>query len=66
VLLENFGGKLRYSVPIADVSLSKLFGEIQKVRGADKLDIRDYSISQTTLEQVFIAFARGQRDDGQS
>jgi len=63
-LLEDFGGKLRYSMPTGSVSLSKLFGEVEKVR--NECNIQDYSISQTTLEQVFISFAKKQEDAGNS
>jgi hypothetical protein len=76
-LQEDFGGKLRYSLPrmaparghgrgeggpnesksTSDtsgdeetVTLSRLFGEIERVRAS--LEIDDYAISQTTLEQV--------------
>jgi ABC-type glutathione transport system ATPase component len=57
VLLECFGGRVRYAIPRSAITLSRLFGEIQRMRAPDQLDIRDYSISQTTLEQVRAAAA---------
>ena len=38
---------------------SQIFGAIE--RNKTSLHIEDYSVSQTTLEQVFINFARAQR-----
>ena len=38
---------------------SQIFGAIERNKTA--LHIEDYSVSQTTLEQVFINFARAQR-----
>eukprot|EP00455_Lapot_gusevi_P052160 TRINITY_DN7919_c0_g1_i1.p1 TRINITY_DN7919_c0_g1~~TRINITY_DN7919_c0_g1_i1.p1 ORF type:complete len:103 (-),score=27.84 TRINITY_DN7919_c0_g1_i1:40-312(-) len=64
VLIECFNGNLRYSLPSNRFSLSHLFRETEKYR--DELLLRDYSISQTTLEQVFISFAKNQFDAGQS
>lgn len=85
-LQEDFGGKLRYSLPRMapvngaavspsseaksalggtsssngedSVTLSRLFGEVERVRAT--LEIDDYAISQTTLEQVFLSFAKKQ------
>ena len=61
-VLEDFGGRLRVALPKSTaqgpVLLSRLFGEIQRAR--DRLGIIDYSVSQTTLEQVFLSFARHQ------
>ena len=41
------------------VSFAALFSAMEEMR--DQLSVEDYSVSQTTLEQVFINFARGQR-----
>jgi hypothetical protein len=59
-LQEDFSGRLRYSLPKAEVVLSKLFASIEESRSL--LHIQDYSISQTTLEQVFLTLARLQND----
>jgi ABC-type multidrug transport system ATPase subunit len=62
-VLEDFGGKLRFSVPHVDYPLSRIFRIIEDAR--QELHVRDYSLSQATLEQIFIAFARDQRDPAQ-
>jgi len=61
-MLEGFGGKLRLQVP-KDPScpLSRLFSEIEAARAGRS--VQDYSIAQTSLEQIFISFARHQQDD---
>lgn len=59
--LQSFQGKLRFRVPKSDASLAQLFGEIQRHR--KQLDIVDYSVSQATLEQVFMIFARDQQEE---
>jgi len=62
VLEEFHGGRLRYQIPKMKTSLSHIFGRVEENR--QRLGIKDYSIAQSTLEQVFIAIARAQRDDG--
>jgi len=62
VLEEFHGGRLRYQIPKMETSLSHIFGRVEENR--QRLGIKDYSIAQSTLEQVFIAIARAQRDDG--
>jgi len=59
-------GLVHYHVPKSPaVSLAGLFSSLELVR--ERLSIDDYSVSQTTLEQVFLNFARAQRppNDGQ-
>ncbi|XP_065190640.1 phospholipid-transporting ATPase ABCA1-like isoform X1 [Sycon ciliatum] len=50
-----------YQLPSALLSLSRIFQSFEEVRG--HLPIEDYSVSQTTLDQVFIGFASKQTDD---
>ncbi|XP_045158186.2 phospholipid-transporting ATPase ABCA1-like isoform X2 [Mercenaria mercenaria] len=59
VLKEKHHNMLQYQLG-SDIQLSVLFGQIEAVR--DKLNIEDYSVSQTTLDQVFINFAKLQSD----
>ena len=40
-------------------SLGQIFGLIEDAK--DNLDVTDYSVSETTLEQIFIHFARDQQ-----
>jgi ATP-binding cassette, subfamily A (ABC1), member 3 len=55
-LLEQYSPRFRYRVPRADKSVGYFFSfmEILQI----KLDIDEYSASQTTLEQIFNGFAR--------
>lgn len=49
VLKEKHHNMLQYQLG-SDIQLSELFGQIEAVRG--RLNIEDYSVSQTTLDQV--------------
>lgn len=51
VLKEKHHNMLQYQLG-SDTKLSVLFGQIEAVRG--KLNIEDYSVSQTTLDQVML------------
>ena len=50
----------RFEVPSADADLASIF-ELLNQRAAD-LHIVDFSVTQTTLEDVFLSFARLQRE----
>ncbi|CAG9126342.1 unnamed protein product [Plutella xylostella] len=57
VLEENFADRLVFSVPQRSVSsLANCFQRIEEAK--EKLNIVEYSFSQTTLEQVFLKFAQ--------
>jgi ATP-binding cassette, subfamily A (ABC1), member 3 len=60
-LRERQGTKLRFEVPSKGHSLAGLFGAIEDVRG--ELFIEDYSVSQTSLEQIFNGFAQQQEEE---
>jgi ATP-binding cassette subfamily A (ABC1) protein 3 len=55
-LLEQYSPRYRYRVPKKDKSVGYFFGLMEKIK--IKLDVDEYSASQTTLEQVFNGFAR--------
>jgi hypothetical protein len=57
-LLEHQGTHLVYRVAKGVASLGQMFAAIEANRV--RLCIREYSISETTLEQIFIQFARRQ------
>ena len=59
VLKDIHQGYLHYQIPAYGVTWATLFGTMENNRKA--FHIEDYSVSQTTLEQVFINFARAQR-----
>jgi len=60
-LVEEHYGRLTYRMPLSEVSLSHIFRIFETHK--DELEIEDYSLSQTTLEQVFINFAKKQEHD---
>uniref|UniRef100_H2YX22 ABC transporter domain-containing protein n=1 Tax=Ciona savignyi TaxID=51511 RepID=H2YX22_CIOSA len=47
-------------VPLEDMNLSFLFDEME--RNKSRLSIEDYSVNQTTLDEVFVSFAKLQTD----
>ena len=51
-------GYVHYQVNSDGLRWSRLFGTMEEARG--RLELEDYSVSQTTLEQVFLNFARAQ------
>ena len=58
IVKDVHGTYVDYILPDTEVKLSRVFGLLE----SNKLSyqIEDYSVSQTTLEQVFITFARAQ------
>lgn len=52
-------GYVHYQVSSDGVGWSRLFGTMERSR--NELELEDYSVSQTTLEQIFLNFARAQR-----
>lgn len=58
-LKEKHHNMLQYQLG-PTIKLSYIFGQIESVR--HEFSIEDYSVSQTTLDQVFINFAKNQSD----
>ena len=59
-LKDQHHGLVQYQIGRASgLTWARLFGTVKKYRS--KYDIEDYSVSQSSLEQVFIGFARMQR-----
>jgi ABC-type multidrug transport system ATPase subunit len=59
---ERFGGELTFAVP-GDFVLSSMFEFMEQTKraalgGGAGVAISDYSISQTSLEQIFVSFAQ--------
>lgn len=50
---------LTYHVPTADIKWSQMFGLMEDAK--DRLNIADYSLGQTSLEQVFLFLTKYQR-----
>ena len=59
VLKDEHLGMVHYHITDTTISWAKIFGEIERIKM--EYNIEDYTISQTSLEQVFLNFARGQR-----
>uniref|UniRef100_A0A673AT76 P-type phospholipid transporter n=1 Tax=Sphaeramia orbicularis TaxID=375764 RepID=A0A673AT76_9TELE len=60
-LKEKHRNMLQYQLPSSLTSLAHIFSILAKNKEA--LRIEDYSVSQTTLDQVFVNFAKDQSDD---
>ncbi|XP_048255576.1 phospholipid-transporting ATPase ABCA1-like isoform X2 [Haliotis rufescens] len=60
VLKESHHNMLQYQLGTTAISLARLFGKIEG--GKQHMGIESYSVSQTTLDQVFINFAKLQTD----
>ncbi|XP_076084448.1 phospholipid-transporting ATPase ABCA1-like isoform X2 [Mytilus galloprovincialis] len=58
-LKEEHNNMLQYQLN-SKIKLSRIFGQIEAMR--NNLNIEDYSVSQTTLDRVFIHFASKQID----
>lgn len=50
---------LTYHIPQSNLRWSEMFGLMEDNKG--KLSIEDYSLGQTSLEQVFLFFTKYQR-----
>ena len=65
-VLEHHGVSLTYAIPRESqglkVSLGAMFKTVEGQKKAGALGIEEYTISQTTLEQVFLAIAKAQVD----
>jgi ABC-type multidrug transport system ATPase subunit len=57
-IVELYGNQIKYSIPSNDFSLATMFSALQRDRL--KLKIDDYSLTQTTLESLFIDLAKRQ------
>eukprot|EP00004_Rigifila_ramosa_P026391 TRINITY_DN818_c0_g1_i1.p1 TRINITY_DN818_c0_g1~~TRINITY_DN818_c0_g1_i1.p1 ORF type:complete len:1668 (-),score=437.00 TRINITY_DN818_c0_g1_i1:51-5054(-) len=55
-MLEAHGGQVKYDVPKQALTLSGIFAKIEAER--ERLQIIDYAVCQTTLEQIFIQKAK--------
>lgn len=62
IRLEKFGTHAQYKIPKSDVpSLANVFASLEE--GKQHHGMEEYSFSQSTLEQVFIEFAKRQTDE---
>ncbi|KAF9424045.1 hypothetical protein HW555_000754 [Spodoptera exigua] len=63
-IMEEYQGLLTYYLPDRSMAWSRMFGVMERAKR--DLEIEDYSISQTTLEQIFLQFTKYQRQAGES
>ncbi|XP_043916268.1 phospholipid-transporting ATPase ABCA1-like [Protopterus annectens] len=61
VLKEKHHNTLHYQLPSNESSLSKIFSAF--TTNKESLSIEDYTVSQTTLDQVFVNFAKHQTEE---
>ncbi|XP_068164948.1 phospholipid-transporting ATPase ABCA1-like [Antennarius striatus] len=61
VLKEKHHNTLQYQLPHAEGALANIFSQFSVHQ--KQLGVEDYSVSQTTLDQVFVNFARPQLEE---
>ncbi|PNJ09777.1 ABCA2 isoform 15 [Pongo abelii] len=61
MLKERHHTKVQYQLKSEHISLAQVFSKMEQVSGV--LGIEDYSVSQTTLDNVFVNFAKKQSDN---
>ncbi|XP_072457451.1 phospholipid-transporting ATPase ABCA7 isoform X2 [Notamacropus eugenii] len=61
LLKEHHGCLLRYQLPTGHCPLARLFSEL--ATHSPRLGIEDFSVTQTTLDQVFVYFAKDQGEE---
>ncbi|XP_029685458.1 ATP-binding cassette sub-family A member 2-like isoform X3 [Takifugu rubripes] len=61
VLKERHHTKVQYQLKSERISLAQVFSKMEQV--LEVLAIEDYSVSQTTLDNVFVNFAKKQSDN---
>ncbi|XP_041099680.1 ATP-binding cassette sub-family A member 2, partial [Polyodon spathula] len=61
ILKERHHTKVQYQLKFDHISLAQVFSKMEQV--VEVLGIEDYSVSQTTLDNVFVNFAKKQSDN---
>uniref|UniRef100_A0A4W5PCN1 ATP-binding cassette sub-family A member 2 n=1 Tax=Hucho hucho TaxID=62062 RepID=A0A4W5PCN1_9TELE len=61
VLKESHHTKVQFQLKSERISLAQVFSKMEQV--VEVLEIDDYSVSQTTLDNVFVNFAKKQSDN---
>ncbi|XP_008325095.1 ATP-binding cassette sub-family A member 1 isoform X1 [Cynoglossus semilaevis] len=64
VLKEKHHNTLQYQLPYTPGALANIFSQF--ISHQQTLGVEDYSVSQTTLDQVFVNFARHQQGEEES
>jgi hypothetical protein len=58
-LMKQYRGRFMYRLPSQGMSLAAVFRRLEAAR--EELGIEDYGVSEATLEQIFLTFAKQQR-----
>ncbi|GLH10706.1 Multidrug resistance protein homolog 49 [Gryllus bimaculatus] len=61
ILREEYMGFLTYYIPSSTFTWSQMFGMMERAK--HDLNIEDYSLGQTSLEQVFLTFTKAQKSE---
>ncbi|XP_023714575.1 ATP-binding cassette sub-family A member 3 isoform X4 [Cryptotermes secundus] len=59
--MEEYQGLLTYCITNPTLTWARMFGMMEKAK--HQLNIEDYSLGQTSLEQVFLTFTKKQREE---
>jgi len=62
-LMENYTHSARYQVGTDEMSIADVFEHMETIK--DKCDILNYAVSQISLEQIFLGFAKEQRTENE-
>ncbi|XP_074063624.1 phospholipid-transporting ATPase ABCA3-like isoform X3 [Macrotis lagotis] len=60
-IIQEHQGMVKFHIPSENLSWAKVFGMMENIK--NNYNLEDYSISQTTLEHVFMTFASSRRED---
>ena len=60
-VIEHHGSQFTYQLPKAESNLAQLFSNMEQHK--EVLEIAEYSVTETTLEQIFNNFAAGQEEE---
>ncbi|GAB0097260.1 ATP-binding cassette sub-family A member 3 [Sergentomyia squamirostris] len=63
ILREEYQGRITYYIPNINLTWSTMFGLMENAK--ETLNIESYSLSQTSLEQVFLSFTKKQREESE-
>jgi len=59
ILKEEYYDMMTYNIPSRYIKWSKIFGILEAAKA--RLNIEDYSMGQSSLEQIFLSFTKYQR-----
>lgn len=57
-VFDDNQGYVHFQIPDDNVKLAQIFGRMEQAK--DQYNVEDYSVHQTTLEQIFLTFTQNQ------